>query len=165
MNNKTMTWIGIGCVALCILAVAAFVVLGAGGIAWLSGLTPKDIEVTVDHPAQIERGEEIAIEIRITNTGPAAQQLVSIDFSMNYLDGIVIDRSEPDHTHTTQFDALGGGESFLSYYFDRSIAPGETLLVAFTGTAIHEGDFAGDISICVNSEYQCMNAAARTLIR
>lgn len=163
-TNKTMLWIAGGCLALivCGLAVAVF---GFGGLMWLGIQSPENAAVNVNAPLNAGVGDDIQIQISITNTSSEPMELASIDFSLNYLNGFNVYRVEPPYSETSQYDALGGGETFQTYYFNRAIAPGETLVIVFEAQAILAGDFSGTVDICIDSDFNCISNIPRTVVK
>lgn len=163
-GNKTLFWIAGGCLAVLVCALVA-IFLGFGGLVWIGSQTVDEATARLEIPATAQAGDPFEFSITVTNTTQEEIELFGVDFSMNFLRGIVIDQTEPAYTETDQFESLGGGETFLSYYFHRSIAPGESLTVTFTGTAVTAGDFSGAVDVCINSDFNCINNTARTVIR
>lgn len=164
MNDQKLLWVGGGCLGGCLLSFLIFALFSVGGIAWLINLPPEDVELTLEHPIQVSNGDEVTIEIEIKNTADVPQQLNSIDFSMNYLEGLVIDEADPQFGSTNLYDSFAPTESFMTYYFDQTIPAGGSLLVRFSATAVMEGDFSGQITVCVNSPMECLEKSARTVI-
>ena len=162
-NKKTMTWIAVGClvVIVCILAVVLF---GFGGLMWLGSQSPENANVQVTAPISAAVGEDVEILVTITNTSDKAMELSSIDFSLNFLNGFTVSQVEPPYTETSQYDALGGDETFQSYYFYRTIAPGETLRIVFNAKAVLSGDFSGNVDVCIDSDFNCVTNIPRTVI-
>ena len=163
-NNKTYLWIGAGCllILLCVIGVFLF---GFGGLVWLGLRSPDNVSVSIDAPISADVGDDIEILITVTNTSSKPLELSSIDFSLNFLSGFTITSVDPPYSEISQYDALGGGETFQTYYFYRSIAPGDTLILVFSGRAVLQGDFSGTIDVCIDSDFNCGSNIARTLIR
>jgi hypothetical protein len=163
-NNKTWYWVIGGCIAglVCAIAVCIF---GFGGLSWLGSQSADEITTTMDFPNEVQAGDSFEFTIHITNISSSTVELKSVDFSMNYLGGILIDSTEPAYTTTDQYDAIGGEETFQSYYFNKSIAPDETITLKFYVKAISVGDYSGTIDICVNSDFNCQSNIARTIIK
>ena len=163
-GNKTILWIAGGCLAL-IVCLLAVVILGFGGLAWLGSQTPQYTGVMLDSPLEAAVGDPIELRVSVENSGSTPMQLMSIDISLNYLNGIAIDHTDPAFTESSQFDALGGGETFQTFYFHRSIAPGETLTILFSGVAVSAGDYSGSLDVCIDSEFNCATNIVRTVIK
>lgn len=163
-DRKTILWVAGGCLAV-LVCIAAAVFLGFGGLVWMSTQTADEATAILDVPATARVGEPYTFRITVTNTSSKEIELYGVDLSMNYLAGIAIVSTDPAYTETNQFDALGGGETYFTYYFHQAIAPGESLTVSFAGTAVTAGDFSGAVDVCIDSDYNCINNSARTVIR
>ena len=163
-GNKTILWIAGGCLALLVCGIGV-IVFGFGGLAWLGSQTPENADVVLDVPLEAAVGDGIELKISVANTGSTSMQLMSIDISLNYLNGIAIDHTTPAHTESSQYKSLGGGETFQSFYFHRSIAPGETLIILFSGVAVSVGDYSGAVDVCIDSDFNCTINIVRTVIK
>jgi len=163
-GNKTILWIAGGCLAI-LVCVVAVVLFGFGGLAWLGSQTPENAGVVMDVPLEAAVGDGIELNISVTNTGSTTMQLMSIDISLNYLNGIAIDHATPAYTGSSQYDSLGGGETFQTFSFRRSIAAGETLTILFSGVAVSAGDYSGSVSVCIDSGINCAINIVRTVIK
>ncbi|MCK6540429.1 MAG: hypothetical protein L6Q26_10255 [Anaerolineales bacterium] len=163
-TNKTLIWIAAGCLALvvCILAVILF---GFSGLYWLGSQTAEEVTVLMDIPVEIRAGSNVILNLTVKNVSDKNVELVGIDFSMNYLDGIVLENTIPPYTQTYQYDSLGGGETFQTYTFNQPLASGEVLTIIFNGKAIRSGDFSGSVAVCVNSIFNCVTNVARTIVK
>jgi len=139
--------------------------LGFGGLSWIGSLYADEVNVTLDFPSEIQNGDGFEFTISIANVSARTVKVESIDFSMNYLDGILIEDTKPPTTNIDQYDALGGGETFQSFYFNESIAPNETFIVIFYAKAIRAGDYNGTVDVCINLFFNCQNNVARTIIK
>lgn len=163
-NNKTIFWIAGGCLAvlLCGLAVA---VLGFGGLMWIGSRSPKNAEVQVSAPISAGVGDDVRIRITVRNTSDKSLEISSIDFSLNYLNGFNVYAVDPQYSDTSQYDSLGGGETFQTYYFYITVEPGETVTLVFSAEAVLPGDFSGDVDVCIDSDFNCVTNIPRTVIR
>ena len=129
-NNKTYIWIGVGCLAIIVCVVVVFL-FGFGGLVWLGLQSPDNVNISVDAPVSANVRDDVEILVSVTNTSSGSVELSSIDFSMNFLNGFTITNVDPPYSDIGQYDALGGGETFQTYYFYRTIAPGDTLILTF----------------------------------
>jgi len=163
-NNKTMLWIAGGCLAI-VICIAAVCLLGFGGLVWLGSQTPDNVEVKVNAPISANVGDEVQIQVSITNTGSDVLELSSIDISLNYLNGFTITQVTPPYANVDQYDSLGGDETFQNYYFHHPIEPGITLTIILEGTAVLPGDFSGDIDVCIDSDFNCTTNIQRMVIK
>jgi hypothetical protein len=159
MNKKLVIGLGIGCAVLCFVLVIVAVL----GFWFFSQATetPADISIQVSAPANANVGDDIIIEVTITNTGQQSRELNSIDIYTSYLDGVVIQRTSP--TYDEFSDNLFG--NFHSYYFYRQLPPGSTTTVQFFARAVMSGNFSGDLDVCIDSEIRCTSYFIRTVIR
>ena len=57
--------------------------------------SPENVEVSVDAPTAVAQGERFEIRARVLNTATKTQTLVDLDIADKYLDGIVIESTEP----------------------------------------------------------------------
>ena len=162
-KNKTLIWAAVGCLAVIACGVVVFL-FGFGGLMWLGSQTPDNADIRINAPLNATVGDDVQIEIYVTNTGSEVLEVSSIDFSLNYLNGFNIYEVDPPYSEISQYDALGGGETFQSYYFHRSIEPGETLTLIFSAKAALPGDFSGDVDVCIDSDYSCITNIPRTVI-
>lgn len=161
-NREAILWVAGGCLVV-LICIGGVFVSGFAGLYWLGSQTAEEVTVQVNVPASAQVGKPFEFSIAVTNISAETVELTSIDFSMNFLRGIIVDRSIPSYTETDQYDGLGG-ETYLTYYFNQSIAPGETLLILFSGTAVSPGSFSGDVDVCINSDFNCATNIARTFI-
>lgn len=162
-NNKTVLWIAGGCVAILICMLAVFL-FGFGGLYWLGSQTAEEVTVKLDISTEMEVGKNVEFRIMVTNISTVPVQLIGIDFSVNYLRGILIETTDPLYTDTYQYPALGG-ELFQTYSFNKPIAPAETLTIVFNGKAVISGDYNGTVTVCINSDVNCRANVVRTIIK
>ena len=163
-NNRTFIWIGVGCVGL-LVCIVALVVFGISGLAWLGAQEPENATINVDIPINAKVDETFEIRITITNTGTEAITLDSLDMTLGYLDGFIINQSDPSYTDTYEYDIPLTQEKARAFTYQKTIMPGETLTVILSGIAVKAGDFSGDVNICTNSFYECKSAIARTIVK
>jgi|SRR5689334_15679914 len=146
----------IGCGVLAVLAgLALAAVLALRSIDW----SVKDIEVTLDAPESVQRGEQFEITARVRNTGSTRQRLFGIDVDGDYLRGIAIRSAEPPWKEVT--DILGLAKS---YTFKTPIEPGQEIVIVLHASALRTGDFGGDVDFCVNSDFTYLTLQARTVV-
>ena len=162
MNKKTLIWVGVGCVGLCLVVVVVAVALGGSFMKWVMQ-EPEDIQVDVTAPDFVSMGEEFVVEIEIMNTASSPQELNGIDVDTSYLDGIMVTGTEPSYVDMFVNDLIES-MSFHSYYFRRDIASQETLTVKFFMKAFIVGDFSGTFDICIDTETNCLEYYVRTVV-
>jgi hypothetical protein len=163
-SNKTLLWIAGGCIAILVCGVAIFL-SGFGGLYWLGSQVAEEVTVSWDVPVDMNVDETFGFLIAITNISSAPAELLNIDFSTNYLRGLLVETTDPPYINTFEYPPVGGGEMFQSYSFNMPIAPGETLTIAFNGRAVLAGDFTGSILVCINSGVNCKTNIVRTIIK
>jgi len=163
-GNKTVLWIAVGCLIL-IVCVLAVVLLGFGGLLWIGSRTPENVAIMLDAPVSVSAGEDVQIQISVTNTSTDVLELSSIDLSLNYLGGFSITQVTPPYSDTNQYNTLSGDETFQTYYFHQPIEPGATLTIILAGTAVLPGDYSGNIDVCIDSDFNCLTNIPRTVIK
>lgn len=161
-RSQSSRWIIGGCIALFVCAVTIGLAI-LGGLYWMGLQTAEEVTVSLDVPVEMQSGTPAEFSLDITNVHAEAVELNSIDISLNYLSGMFIESSDPPFVETSQFDNLG--ETFQTFTYDLSIAPGETVTLTFSGRALLAGDFSGIIDICINSAFNCKTNILRTIIK
>jgi hypothetical protein len=157
MNQKTLIILGAGCAIACLALTA---LLAIGGYALFNAVSePEDISTTVTAPTSARIGEKIEISVIIANQSSQSRELNSIDIYTSYLDGILIEGTQPAYSSFSNFN------DFHTYYFERNLSPNETLSITFFGEAIKTGDFSGDLDTCIDSEISCTTDFLRIIIR
>lgn len=159
MNKQAIIWIvGIGCAGCLILSVVALVF---GGL-FMSFILqePENININLEAPTTVQQDEEFAINVYIENTANQNQTLDSVDFTFSYLEGLIIESSEPPFTESSTIPII----EYESYTFEKTIAPGEELTVTFTVTALEIGAYSGEVDICINNESACSTRIIRTTV-
>lgn len=138
-------------------------VLGIGGcfvfVLYVSNL-PEAVEVTVDAPGRVEEGEAFEIVARVRNTGQKPRTLVDLDLADEYLEGIAITDTEPDHTDSMHVPI----DNTVSYSFGMTVEPGDEAVVTFQAHAAHAGDWSGDFDFCIDSVVRCLPRHVRTVV-
>ena len=157
MENKNAIWIVIGCAAACLIGGIVLLIGGGAMVRWIYQ-EPENINVDINTPIQVSKGDELVIEVRVENTSNDPQELDSIDIDSSYLEGIYKSSTEPDYTDYSLYD------TFESYYFERDIPANGSISVKFYGEAVKTGDFAGEIDVCVNSPSNCTGLPTRTIV-
>ncbi|NIR42737.1 MAG: hypothetical protein GWN99_02580 [Gemmatimonadetes bacterium] len=122
---------------------------------------PGDVEVAIEAPLEVSQGERFTIVVRVWNGAGKRRTLVDLDIADEYLNGIVIESSEPPFKDAMHVPI----DNTLSYSFDIPIAAGEEAVVEFAAFAAHSGDFQGDIDFCIDSSVSCLSYPVRTLVR
>jgi hypothetical protein len=163
-QRKAIIWAVAGCglgMLVCLAVGVIFLGLG-GGYVWWSIKEPEDVVVDIDIPVLVAKGEPFVIEVQIKNTAAQGQTLDSIDVSMDYLEGIVIEQVDPSFVESYIFSS--DGTDWRSYTFRQDIAPDDTLVIRFESVGVSTGDYSGDIDICINLGSRCLTFPCRTIV-
>ena len=126
----------------------------------LAGVTvsaPDNVQISIVSPTLVEQGDNVEINIRIGNTALVEQTLVAVDISSSYLDGIVIEGSEPPFLSSEQLP-FGG----TSYSYDLVLPPQSATTITFVALAAGEGDHRGFLNVCINSDVSCISYEVHT---
>jgi hypothetical protein len=157
MNRKLLSGLVVLCVFLCLPCSAISVF--AGGALFLGGRAePENVNIGVYGPRSVSQGETFVIKVQVENLAHEAQSLHSIDINLAYLEGIEVQKVEPPYAESSRFG------NFQSYSFDRSIAPGESVIVQLHATARQVGDWSGQFDVCINAPRSCSSFVAETAV-
>ena len=149
-----------GCAAVgCGLLVVGVAVAVLGGLSWISS-DPGDIEVKVEAPLRVAPDARFDLVATVTNTGSSARTLVDVDIAKSYLEGLVVEASQPPFSDAMHVPI----DETVSHSFDQRIEPGQQARIVFTMFAAHSGDFSGDLDFCIDSELRCLSYPVRTLV-
>lgn len=159
-----MIWVAVGCLAV-IVCIVVVILFGFGGLMWLGSQSPENADVKVSTPPNTSVGDDIQIQVAVTNTGSEVLEISSIDISLDYLNGFTITQVTPVYSDIGQYDSLGGGETFQTYYFHLPVEPGITLTIIFDAKAVIPGDFSGIVDVCIDSDFNCVTSIPRTVVK
>ena len=141
-----------------------YVLLILGGLAlpmMASGCgSPKDIEIGIEAPLQVEKGDEFVVVARVANTATKTQTLVSLDIGDKYLDGIAIVKTEPGYKEASHVPI----DNTMSYVFKAPVEAGEEIQVLLYAKAIKSGDYKSEVDFCINSEFSFLTKPVRTIV-
>ena len=129
--------------------------------ALLSCGPPKDVSVSIDAPVAVSQGREFRFNCLVTNKAAKPQKLLSLDVADGFLKGIVVRSTDPAFTEATHLPILNA----VSYSFDRTLAPGESLKVVFQCYAAKAGDWSGEVTFYVNSTATALTYPLRTIVK
>lgn len=121
---------------------------------------PQNIEIGIEAPLQAIKGESFVIHVSVRNTASEPQTLVSLDVGEDYLDGIAIAKTVPEHSAAEHIPL----DNTMSYDFNQSIAPGATLKIDLYAQAIKTGDFKAGVDYCINDETSFLTKQVRTVV-
>jgi hypothetical protein len=122
---------------------------------------PTNVEVSVEAPTSVRQGDRFQIRARIRNTAPNVQHLVDLDIADEYLEGVVIEKTEPAFKNATHVSF----DNTMSYKLELPVPSGEERVVVLHAYAAHRGDYSGEFDFCVNSVYEFVSYPARTIIQ
>ena len=160
MESNTLAKVGIGCAIGCAVLALLGVLGGVAFFQWLPG-GPEEVEVRVSPPVEVGYGESFDLEVVIRNMADRPRTLDSIDVSDSYLDGLAIERMEPASSGSMEIPVV----DMRSFTFGREIPAGGTETVHFALKAVHEGDFSGNLDVCIDSGASCITSLVRTVVR
>ncbi len=157
-GGKGWLWIGLGCGALVVVGG-----LACGGLALLSPTlfaSPEDVDVVVDAPLRVHNGQEFEIRVTVTNGGSATQTIRSVEITDTYGDGIAITSSDP-MWDTSEHDGL----NHLQWYdYTIDVEGGGSEVLVFHASPLYDGDWGGDVRVCVNTKWNYTSHPIRTLV-
>jgi hypothetical protein len=140
------------------------VLLILGGLALpliLSGCgSPEDIEIGIEAPLQVKKGDEFVVVARVANTAKKTQTLVSLDIGDKYLDGVAIVKTEPGYKEAGHVPI----DNTMSYVFKVPVDAGEEIQVHLYAKAIKSGDYKSEVDFCINSEFSFLTKPIRTIV-
>ena len=125
------------------------------------GCSPENIQISVESPTTVKKDERFVIQTSARNTATTPQTLVDIDVGEEYLEGIVIESTEPPFSEAMHIPI----DNTMSYSFDLAIAPGEEVVVIFHAYAAQAGDHSSEVDFCINSETSCLYYPIRTIVQ
>jgi len=161
-ENSTQKWIITGCVSVFVIAICCIAAV-FGGLVWLGSMSTEGLaQIDVKAPTNVQQGQVYAITVEIKNISNDEITLYSVDIEENLLRGFIITSVKPTYLDT--YDYGFGGETYQTYSFDARIPPGQSLIVTFEGEAVLNGDFSGDVDVCLNSSFNCYTGFIRTIV-
>ena len=148
MNRRVVNTLIVVCVTLCC---PCTVISSVSGVAFANAVlaVPEDVGIEVHAPHTVAKGEEFVVEIEVENMAEHAQSLDGVDISMEYLNEIEVQKSEPP------FADMGGSLGMQNYYFHKEIPPGDTMVVRFFAISREAGEYPGEVHVCINSPHRC----------
>ena len=139
--------------SLLVVALMFVIALGCGG-------STTDFRAEVIMPPQVTVGATFPLTVRVYNLSAKPQELDSLDFSNDFMTGIVLNSSDPpfvgfmdvpiDETH--------------SYEYLRAIPGNTSLDIVFEAYAGLPGDYDGELDVCVGSAFRFNTYPIRTMV-
>jgi hypothetical protein len=158
MNRKFVLWTVAGCGILCLGTVLFVIFLGGSFLKWATQ-APENIEVEVIVPAEVSLDEGFILLVEITNLADEEQTLDSIDIDLSYLDGLSVDKTEPEYA-----SMMEASSAFSTYDFQTPIPASRKVEILFYLTANRVGDHSGEISVCINWFANCTHRSIHTVV-
>lgn len=122
--------------------------------------SPTDFAVSIDAPLNVKLGEEFTAAMTVQNLAAVPQLLVDLDIGGDYLQGIAVLRTEPDHAEVFKVPLM----NMTSYSFNQAILPGGQLKILFYFKAIKKGDYSSDVDFVVNNDFNFLTKTIRTIV-
>jgi hypothetical protein len=146
-------------------AAGCLVIVGIGVLALILSFDscfgePEDITIMVEAPLNVSNGSHFTLLTTVENRSAKARTLVDIDVADEYLKGIAIEAAEPPFKSAEHIPI----DNTVSHSFDIPIPAHGKVQVRFAVQAVHAGDFAGDLDICIDSETTCTSQNVRTIV-
>jgi hypothetical protein len=158
-NRRLIVGIILGCGGLCLVIAVIGLVAGGAFVRWLVE-KPENINVDVNVPLLVSKGEPFAVVVTIENLIKESRLLDSIDIDDKYLEGIALTGAEPPFIESYPLSFLDQH----SYTFEQEIPPTGILVVELNAIAVRTGDFSGQIDVCIDSASNCLPFAMRTVV-
>lgn len=143
-----------------ITGLAVVIALVAGGAWFYNAVTVRHIEASISAPLSVALDEPFDITVHIKNTASVSQSLVDLDVAQGYLSGVAIRSASPPYKESTGLPLNGG----TSLTFKHSIPANGELVVVLHAVGVQEGDFSGDIDLCINSSFGFVTHQVRTMV-
>jgi hypothetical protein len=130
-------------------------------VAFSSCSTPRDVSVSIDVPVFVSQGQEFAFVCTVANKSTKPQKLLSLDVAEGFLKGIVIHSTQPPFVEAMRVPIF----KTMSYSFDETIEPGETLKVVFKCYAAMPGDWNGEVYFFMKKHAPALIYPVRTIVK
>lgn len=163
MNKKTRNWLIGGVLALALLACLCGGLIFCIGSGYLVSLVaqPYPVLVKVSVPIQAQWRDTVMLEILIENPTAEAHILDSIDIDLAYLEGFQIQRTAPPYSAMFSLEPLLAQQTVQ---FGTTIPAAGELAVQIYVLALHPGDYAGQLDVCINTGANCQSHTLRTVV-
>ncbi|MFH1850102.1 MAG: hypothetical protein ABH879_08040 [archaeon] len=125
----------------------------------ITGCNPPDkVSFTKDFPTDVAKGDIFTFIITVHNEDSKSHEVRSVDIEETVLEGVLITEVIPKVVE--EYDVFG--ERIFEIRSD--VAANSDLDVIFTAKAIKNGDFSGDLDVCVDGDASCIFGHARIYI-
>jgi hypothetical protein len=146
-----------GCGLFVVLAAAAFF----GWARYLATRTvPAGIDVEVEIPDAVRHGDTFVVVARVTNGDDRGHSLVDLDVAESFLEGIVIERTEPPFAESIHVPLT----NVRSHTYDLALPAGRTVEVHLHSFAADTGEHVGRFGFCIDSQTQCTFDLVRLVV-
>lgn len=130
----------IGC-----LGATAFLVAVAGFALWFLLFRELPVlDTTLSLPSEVAMGSTVSMVITATNPHKVTVILDSVDMDDSFLAGFQVVNIVPEPTDTMHVPLINQ----RSWSFEKQVAPGESISVAFVLKPVMEGHFSGEVDVC-----------------
>lgn len=116
-------------------------------------------DVIVSDSASV--GQELNLTVRLRNGDSKEHRLNSVDLSKDLLSGLGFRGVVPASTDLVDIPVVDQ----RSFFFDAPLAPGSEVNVVFNFVAATPGVYAGQVSVCIDSETACFEDSVRVSVR
>lgn len=158
MKKPLAIVLGCGCLAVAAAAALffAFVIWGVRSVQ-----TPKEVDIEVSAPAEVDPGEAFEIRIRVTDTSGSKRLLDSIDVADELLPGFDIRSTDPPYRGKIHIP----GDNTQSYDLQMEVPASGTTAVVFHAVATRSGTWSGDLDVCVDGVASYVPKPVRIRVR
>lgn len=156
MRRNAFIILALGIILLCICiigSVAMFAIVG-------STTTPGNVRVTIDAPSSVPLNEPFLMTVQIRSLTAEGQSIDSIDIQNSYLEGIEVQSTQPAATDQFSIPIVG----FETYLFERDLFGNDTVTIEFVMMGFTEGQYSGDIDVCIDNGSNCVSQTIETEI-
>lgn len=142
----------IACGVILLISICICLILGGASVGLLAYFAgePEGLQVEYQLPYITRIGEEFDFVLILRNVGTAPFTVDDIDLDMalsgSILDGAIVLSSDPIMERDYSIPGI------KTYFFNRTIAPGDTETVVFTLEAVAIGEFGGSVGVYVGDE-------------
>lgn len=136
------------------------VALAALAVALAGCADPENVEIAVEAPALVKKGQKFEVKARVKNTASETQRLVSLDIGDKYLAGVKIEAAQPPYSESMHIPL----DNSMSYTFELELQPNEERVVTFQAVALKPGDFRDEVDFCINSPISFLSQQVRTVV-
>ena len=148
--------------------IITFIICICGGIGYFGYASYKSLqpienaEIKVHLAPVVEVGDQVLIEIEIINISDESITLNTINIGAEFVEGLQIGDSTPIFEYRDHFDVLGTPLDI--FIFNELILVGDSLTVVFKSEAVKQGDFTGQMIVCLDDTTNCEMLVLRTVI-